>query len=125
MPRDQICVCTASSLEEADIAVAWLAGEGIEAYVKDRHLLGTYAWITSAIAPRGVEVVVFDQSLAARAVDLLQERQAALSAALADAPRTPVEATCENCDATSTFPAPSRGRVENCPKCGAYMDVPE
>ncbi len=125
MPRDQICVCTAPTLEEAYVVVAWLASQGVDAYVNDRHLFGTYAWIMSAFAPRGVEVVVFDQSLAVRAVDLLQEHQAALSADRADAPPTPVEATCENCDATATFPAPSRGRVENCPKCGAYMDVPE
>jgi hypothetical protein len=35
----------------------------------------------------------------------------------------PVEAECEDCRKTSVFPAKHRGTVQNCPSCGAYVDV--
>jgi hypothetical protein len=106
--------------------VAWLGQQGIEAHVKDRHMIATHPWISSAIAPKGVEVLT-DREAAASAVELLRRRQAEMAAEAKknDRPTTPVQATCEDCGAISTFPAKSRGRVAECPECGAYIDVPE
>jgi hypothetical protein len=34
-----------------------------------------------------------------------------------------VEAVCEECGCRASFPAQERGTVQECPKCGAYLDV--
>jgi Zn finger protein HypA/HybF involved in hydrogenase expression len=35
----------------------------------------------------------------------------------------PVEVVCEECDRTAQFPAVQGGTVQNCPHCGAFIDV--
>jgi hypothetical protein len=37
----------------------------------------------------------------------------------------PIEAVCEECGSRSSFPAAQRGSVQQCPQCGAYVDVGE
>ncbi len=125
MTRDLTCVYTAATIEQADVIVAWLAQHGIEAYVKDRHLIGMVPWVTPAVAPRGVEVIVADPGAAERATRLLAAREATSSSAPEPLDRSLIDALCEECGLTSSFPYSSRGKVEECPHCGAYVDVPE
>ena len=35
----------------------------------------------------------------------------------------PIESECEECGASSEFPASQDGTTQNCPKCHAFMDV--
>jgi len=35
----------------------------------------------------------------------------------------PIEAVCEKCGRSSSFPASQRGSVQDCPHCAAYIDV--
>lgn len=35
----------------------------------------------------------------------------------------PIEVVCEECGSPSSFSAAQRGSVQECPKCGAYLDV--
>jgi hypothetical protein len=69
----------------------------------------------------GVEVWVLDPVQTAEAIRLLGEHALELRVQKPDGP--PVEVVCEECDKTSTFPAEERGSVQNCPHCGAYLDV--
>src|SRR5688572_23339161 len=34
-----------------------------------------------------------------------------------------IEVACEKCGGTATFPAAQKGTVQECPHCGAYLDV--
>lgn len=36
---------------------------------------------------------------------------------------TAVQVTCEECGKASSFPAAQRGTVQDCPHCGASVDV--
>ena len=35
----------------------------------------------------------------------------------------PIKAVCEECGSSSSFPAAQRGSVQECPQCGAFLDV--
>jgi hypothetical protein len=37
----------------------------------------------------------------------------------------PIEAVCDKCGCRASFPATQRGSVQQCPQCGAYLDVGE
>ncbi len=124
MQRDFELVCTAPSIGEADIIVAWLERGGVRAHVKDRHMAGTLTWGTPAIAPRGIEIVAAPED-SERASTLWAERLRSDTTKLQQPGEAEtVDAECEECGAKSSFPSASRGRVENCPACGDYMDVP-
>ncbi|HEY1376796.1 MAG TPA: hypothetical protein VGF55_08370, partial [Gemmataceae bacterium] len=71
----------------------------------------------------GVEVWVKNPADADRARQLLAERAAEVEA---KANRTgTVEARCEECGQSSTFPAAEQGTIQTCPHCGAMLDVPD
>lgn len=38
-------------------------------------------------------------------------------------PQGEFEVTCEECEQSITFPASAHGSVQDCPHCGAYVDV--
>ncbi len=69
-----------------------------------------------------------DQSNAERAKPILEEFEAKLLARI-DANDASlytnklIPVTCEKCGETSDFPAAQRGSVQNCPVCGATVDV--
>jgi len=64
----------AGTLEEADIVVAWLDDQGINAMVKDRHAISTFSGI-SAISHNEIEVCVMDPNDAEKARELLANRE--------------------------------------------------
>jgi hypothetical protein len=37
----------------------------------------------------------------------------------------PIEVVCDECDQKSLFPANQRGTIQDCPACGAFVDVGE
>ena len=126
--RDPRCVYVAHSVGEADITANWLKDRGIAAQVMDRSTLGGLEgltpWPAPGIGAKGIEVWVVHPQDAPRALELLKEFEAE-RAAQAEANREagPVTAVCERCGKGSVFPAQLRGTVQNCPHCGAYMDV--
>lgn len=126
--RDPKCVFVeGESLARANLVVGWLAGHGIAAEVMNELTYGGFEGLT-AILPgklslRGIEVWVSDPADADRARRLLADRAAELEA---KANRTgTAEATCEECGAVSTFPAAEQGTIQDCPRCGAMLDVPD
>jgi hypothetical protein len=125
--RDPKCVHADNNLAKARLIAGWLESQGIPADVMDEMTLGGFEGLVSILPSklsiRGVEVWVIDPADADRARQLLAERAEELAA---KASRTgTVEAACEECGAVSAFPAAEQGTIQNCPRCGASMDVPD
>ncbi len=123
MPNQPVCVRRTSTVEEAAIIVGWLQERGVGATVLDPDNPGVMAF--GVTDPEGIEIFVADVETAERAKALLVEHdQQRTTAAATDAPGGTLEVTCESCGQTSMFAAISRGTVQECPECGAYLDVP-
>ena len=118
--RDPRCVFVASSFNQADVVAAWLQGHGIATEVMNRETMGGLV-SPVLMGVTGVEVWVMDPAFAPEGIRLLGEHALELRVQKPDGP--PVEVACEECGKTSTFPAEERGSVQNCPHCGAYLDV--
>ncbi len=119
------CVYRAASVEEADIIVVWLADQEINAFVKNRNVIGTVN-VPFATAPKGVEVCVLDGEQAKRATELLAEHADELSHRPQPIPPGKVfRAVCEECGRPTDFPSELFGSVQTCPHCRANMDVDE
>jgi putative signal transducing protein len=116
-----ISVYKASSVEQADIVVAWLDERGIPAFVKNRHMAGNYA--TFAVAPRGVEVCVIDPEEAERAKALLADHSKAIEDRRRVTPEKVVPVMCSGCGKLTHFPGELFGTVQSCPSCGQNLDV--
>jgi hypothetical protein len=126
--RDPRCVFVAGSAAEAAVVANWLEHEGVTAQVMDTMTLGGLdglnAW--TGISARGIEVWVLREELVERGRQLLAEHKDIQSAAVAEeAARGNVSARCEECGRVSVFPGDRRGKTEDCPHCGSYLDVPE
>ena len=98
---------------------------GIEAHVtEDLSVVGL--WVGGTVPGIHTPKVWVDQDDAERATAILQEQQQREEALRQDSESTAdVEVACEECGQTSTFPAAQRGSVQQCPDCGAYVDVEE
>ena len=121
MANGPICVHKATTVEQADIIVAWLAEQGVTATIPDRDSFGTFAF--GATDTEDVQICVADEATAERARALLAEHQKGHPAP-ADAHGAMVEVACEECKEMCSYPAEQRGSVQECPHCGAYVDVP-
>ncbi len=126
--RDPKCVFVeVESMARANLVAGWLAGHGIAAEVMNEMTYGGFEGLTAMLpgklSLRGIEVWVTDPADADRARQLLAERAAELEA---KANRTgTVEAKCDECGTVSTFPAAEQGTIQDCPHCGAMLDVPD
>ena len=124
MPRDMTTVYRAADIAEADLVVAFLERNGIIAHVKDRLAAGTLQ-VPTIVAPQGIEVCVAPGETADQATALLHEYFDEIVAAQSDDSAGTVEAVCEECGGTGSFPFKQRGTVQICPHCRAHVDVPE
>jgi len=118
MANEPVCIRHAATLEEASIIVAWLAENDVDAKIADPDNPGVMAF--GVTDPEGIEVYVKDDETAARAKALLREHDARDRAA-DDGDELTV--TCEGCGGTFHFPAGQAGTTQECPECGAYLDV--
>ncbi len=127
MTPDLICVITVSTVEEGDIAVAFLGSHGIEAHVNDRHTIGLSGLPPTRLFRKdlaGIEVVVLGRGQADLAEKLLASR-GELGGVIDDlAGRTTMEAECGGCGETLWFSEDDTGRIEECPYCGREIEVP-
>ena len=119
MPGDVVCVRRVGTVEQADIIVAWLAEQGVEATVTDRGNPGALAFgLTDA---EGFALCVADQETAQRARDLLDKHDAEHAH---EPTGDLVDVKCGECGETPTFESESEPSVQTCPDCGANIDVP-
>ena len=64
-------------------------------------------------------------SSAPRAIEILEAYRASNSEPHHDDGEHQITFACEECGEPITVPGERRGRVEICPLCGEYVDVPE
>lgn len=115
------CVYRASTVEEADIVVAWLADREIFAFVKDRNMAGNH--VTLAVAPKGVEVCVADPTLAAQASELLRiHREGQMGQPMGEFEKV-VPVQCPKCGSMLEYPGEFMGSEQACPNCGQDIRV--
>ncbi len=116
--RDPFAAYNAASNTEAHLVCNLLLAAGVEAMViEDVSQVG--AWFGGNVAEIHKPQVWVERADAGRAKPVLDdfERRAAERAG------GPVEVTCIECGKPSTFPASQAGSVQDCPHCGAYVDV--
>ena len=128
--RDPKCVHVADSLSEAESVAHFLNSHGLPAQVMNPATLGGLLGLTvlsrTGVSSTGLEVWVNDPVHAEPALQKLQEFAAEQTKKGADnETKGPVEAECEECGKTITFPGAQRDSTQDCPHCGAYLDVPE
>jgi hypothetical protein len=131
--ENPLTVFVAESQQVADAVVGLLAASDIPAEVHVPPIDTTSEPLTGAseVVFRNTEFEVrvaneaklgdakelIASAVGAAAVRAVRDKRAARSGT--------VEATCEDCGKTSTWPAAAMGTTEVCPHCGGYMDIPD
>jgi Putative prokaryotic signal transducing protein len=125
--RDPVHIYDAATNQDASLIKMYLERNGIEAFeVEDTSLAGV--WLFGLLPGIHRPRVWVDRANAERAKTLIEEyedelhdRNAANGVASDDA--EPLHVVCEDCNKASDFPASKRGTTQDCPHCGAYVDV--
>jgi hypothetical protein len=127
--RDPVAVYNAANNLEAIFVRDALTAAGVEAYVtEDVSQVGVWAFgFIPEIHKPQVWVDRADVERAKPLLDGYEQRAAELrrGGGEGEADGSPVEAVCEECGQRTSFPAAQRGSVQQCPQCGAYLDVGE
>jgi len=120
MAGEPICIRRVNTIEEAEIIIAWLEEQGIEAKVIDPSSTGVMAFGVTDL--EGVEIFVADAETAKRAETALAEhdRQHAHGE---DDGGAMIDVPCPECNHVNAFPADYAGSTQECAECGAYLDV--
>lgn len=111
----ELVVSVPSEVEAAAI-VSVLAEQGIAAKATGGLTAGF-----RAEAPGEVGILVAVDDLP-RATEILDEFHAEPEPS--KEATGPVIVTCDSCGKQSTFPADTRGTIQSCPECAAFLDVP-
>jgi hypothetical protein len=120
--EDFVTVATFLSLADAEPHRLALDAAGIPTMATDEcmgSLLGS-----NFVGGIKLQVAAKDAEEAKEVLAAL-ETEAHAETAAADEAGDDVCLTCPECDAELSFPSDRRGHVEECPECGAYVDVPE
>lgn len=125
--EDSITAYIAESNMEALMAKHHLEAAGIEAHVsEDNSIAGTLiagrmsnfhkpeVWVSRADSQRAAELLA----------EFEEQKRARDPKRVEDEPKT-AEANCERCEKPSTFAGSLNGTIQNCPHCGAFVDVGE
>lgn len=125
--QDPVAVYNAGTNVEAILVRDVLTDAGIEAFVvEDLSQVG--AWVGGLVPEIHKPQVYVDRADMERARPVLtkyDERASQLRKGDRADDASPIEMVCEECDGDMTFPASQRGSVQECPHCGAYVDVGE
>ncbi len=121
-------VYTAESTVEAQTVVQLLKDNGIPSYAQEAAEGSDMAGLAAlgGSSPFQPQQILVEKAAFGAAVKLLREfEKRDGSSADSDAPKSnsPIVAQCEECDASSEFPAEADGTTQTCPKCQAFMDV--
>lgn len=124
MAAEPVVIRRTATVEEAQIIVAWLDEQGVEAVVVDQANPGVFAF--GVTDNEGIAIAVPDEESARRAKSILEEHdRQQVESTLPDTPIEKVDVVCDACKTTTTFTGEQRGTVQECGECGAYLDVPE
>jgi hypothetical protein len=124
---DPIAAYNAQSNTEAHLVQQFLESEGIESSVtEDNSLVGQ--WMFGLLPEIHKPQVWVNRADADRVAELLtkfEQRHRERNANTAAAETAAIEVRCEGCGRTSTFAGNLQGSVQDCPHCGAFVDVGE
>lgn len=127
--RDPVAVYNAANNMQALFVRDALIAAGVDAFViEDVSQVGT--WVGGLIPEIHKPQVWVERVDIERAKPVLEEferRSNALRDAGAEgvAPGSEIAVVCEECGRPASFPAAQEGSVQQCPHCGAYIDVAE
>lgn len=126
--RDPFAAYTAEGNLEAHIICGMLQDAGIPAFAIE-DISQVVAWVGGLIPWFHKPQIWIERSDMERARPILadyekraDERRAAELEA-AKNPDAPIIAVCDECGEQTEFSATYNNTVQNCPKCGAFMDV--
>jgi hypothetical protein len=122
--RDPVAVYNAATNMEAQFLCNLLCDAGVEAFLtEDISRAGT--WFGGLVPEIHKPQVWVERDDVERAVPVLEEyeRRTAKRRSADEESGRPIPAVCEDCGEESRFPANQRGTTQECPHCGAYMDV--
>lgn len=125
-------ILVAEEFSTANALAEWLTEKGFPAEVVRPSAAATPG-DSLGLSPEigsGIEVRVLSVEHVEPAKQAIDEQKAAIAEIRAReekrAARTgTVEAVCEECGKSSTWPASQMGTTQDCPHCGAYMDIPD
>lgn len=109
-----------STPTEAEVDRTFLEREGVRAYIADAEILAMDWLLGAAVGGVKLQVATADAQRARQLLDNLRTERRAAESQLAD-----IEFECEDCNELISFPGKRAGGVESCPKCNAFVDVPE
>jgi hypothetical protein len=114
--RDPVVVYYAASNQEAHLAREALMAAEVEAFVIESSPLGGAAkvWVERAELELAKPVLADFERRAAE----LREPSAG-----GEALRPSINVVCEECGGETLFASTQGGSVQNCPHCGAHLDV--
>jgi len=126
--RDPVIAYDAATNVEAQLVKMLLTEAGIDAFASEDHSTAGL-WMFGVMPEIHKPQVWVSSEDHDRAQLLLQEyeQQAAerrLPGASSEASAGPaIEVVCEECGKQSSLPSSQKGSVQDCPHCGAYVDV--
>lgn len=125
--RHKLCVFVCDTQAESAVVALELEREGIAAQVVDKTTLGMsvgVSFVSDEPAGDGWQIWVNDEADVEKATTYLDARQAEMvERKERNRNLDPIQSVCENCQTETEFAGEFRGTVQDCPKCGAYLDV--
>jgi uncharacterized paraquat-inducible protein A len=128
--EDPVAVYNAANNVEAQLVKVMLVESGVEAFAIDDVSTVGY-WMFGILPVIHKPQVFVNRCDVDRAQPILKEYEAQVAARetrsrnVATSTASPIEVVCEECHASTSFPAAQRGSVQICPRCGGYVDVGE
>jgi len=124
---DPVAAYNAANNMEANYVRDALVAAGIEAFTTEDHSV-VGIWVGGLVPEIHKPQVWIERADTERAKPVLDEyerRAAELRATQVarDEAADAIEVVCEECGARSPFPAAQKGSVQQCPQCGAFLDV--
>lgn len=118
---DPVKIYAAKSNVQAQLICRLLQQAGVDAFAgEDFSPAGV--WIGGTLPGVFDAAVWVGRTDAERAAAVIREHER-LEAERSATDGPEVRVTCEECGKASSFPAAQRGTVQDCPNCGAYLDV--
>lgn len=124
---DPIAAYNAQSNTDAHLVQQFLESQGIESSVaEDNSLVGQWTFgLLPEIHKPQVWVSREDAERVGELLTLFEERRRLRNVVDPPAGTAPIEVRCEACGRTTTFAGNLQGSVQDCPHCGAFVDVGE
>jgi hypothetical protein len=121
--RNPIAVYNAATNVEAHLVCNALLQSGVEAMViEDSSVVGL--WFGGAIPEIHKPQVWIERDDVERAKVVLQDYERRIAERRETmAAGDPLDVACEDCGKRASYPPTQRGTVQECPHCGAYVDV--